>query len=468
MKGLVLYFNEEKGWGRILGEDGKKYHAHFSKIVGRDSKILWERETVNFDSINPRKDGQLDQAINIRPEDLTEYEYYQIYKNPFDPYNPINKPEKFAGRRRPLKDAVTSLLNNNSILITGDRGIGKTSFANQIVYIAEGDDYLLKKINIELENIKKFDYAVISINGYEGIELRDIAGNIIREYIKNYDLEKKKEIEHEINLKIYKTKIRSISKKDYENFIDIFNYDMTKIHDVLCNKNGLLILIDEVENIDPESNFASFVKNVSEYFNRERKKISFIISGIPCATTRLFLQHPSFFRLLNHIELKELSAIESYELLDIFMKKQKKRINNMTKARICQLARGYPVNLQLLGFYTYQIDSNNNITKDDLDVALDFIVDKVKKEEFLNRHESIGFGLPEMILKHTFKYKFSDNITFEKIKESFSEYDPDSIQEALELLVNKELIQKAKKGEYYIKDQLFLFYLKKHYGYYEK
>lgn len=465
MKGLVTYFNEEKGWGRIYGEDGRDYHAHFSKIIGRASKILWERETVFFDSIPPRHEGQLMQAISIRPEDTKATDQISIYRNPFDPYNPINNPQKFAGRKRYIHEAASALVNNNNILITGERGIGKSSLANQMVYIAEGDNYLLDKTGIKLEEVKNLDYAAISIRGHKNMSIMEMAGNIIREYVKKYDLDEKKQIEHEIDLKIYKSKIKNIiTNKGYDNLLDLFNYDIIKIHDILNRKSGLLVLIDEIENFNHSVNFAGFIKNINEYFVTERKRITFIISGIQCSITDLFLQHPSFLRLFKPIELKELSPIESYELLDIFMSEQRKRITSYAKSRISQIATGLPVNLQLLGYYSYQIDSNNNITKEDLNVAIDFIISKVKKEEFITRHESIGFGLPEKILRHTISYNPNDTIIFEKLVKIFHEYNEEDLLDAIELLLSKELILRLRKGEYYIKDQLFYLYLKRHYS----
>lgn len=46
MKGTVKWFNEEKGFGFITGEDGKDVFVHFSQINKNGFKTLKENEEV--------------------------------------------------------------------------------------------------------------------------------------------------------------------------------------------------------------------------------------------------------------------------------------------------------------------------------------------------------------------------------------------------------------------------------------
>ncbi|MGL5544558.1 MAG: cold-shock protein [Cetobacterium sp.] len=62
MKGTVKWFNQEKGFGFITGEDGKDVFAHFSQIQKDGFKTLNEGEEVTFDVTEGAKGPQ---ATNI-------------------------------------------------------------------------------------------------------------------------------------------------------------------------------------------------------------------------------------------------------------------------------------------------------------------------------------------------------------------------------------------------------------------
>ena len=60
--GTVKWFNADKGFGFITGEDGKDVFAHFSAIQTDGFKSLDEGQAVTFDT----EEGQRGlQAVNI-------------------------------------------------------------------------------------------------------------------------------------------------------------------------------------------------------------------------------------------------------------------------------------------------------------------------------------------------------------------------------------------------------------------
>lgn len=48
-KGTVKWFNAEKGYGFITGEDGADVFVHFSAINGEGFKSLEEGQAVTYD-----------------------------------------------------------------------------------------------------------------------------------------------------------------------------------------------------------------------------------------------------------------------------------------------------------------------------------------------------------------------------------------------------------------------------------
>ena len=49
MNGTVKWFNGEKGFGFITGDDGNDVFAHFSQIQGEGFKTLEEGQAVEFE-----------------------------------------------------------------------------------------------------------------------------------------------------------------------------------------------------------------------------------------------------------------------------------------------------------------------------------------------------------------------------------------------------------------------------------
>ena len=61
-KGTVKWFNAEKGYGFITGEDGNDVFVHFSAIVGEGFKTLEEGQKVTFDTAEGNRGLQ---AVNV-------------------------------------------------------------------------------------------------------------------------------------------------------------------------------------------------------------------------------------------------------------------------------------------------------------------------------------------------------------------------------------------------------------------
>lgn len=55
MKGTVKWFNAEKGYGFVTGEDGKDYFAHYSQIQSDGYKSLEQGQAVSFDVVEGPK-----------------------------------------------------------------------------------------------------------------------------------------------------------------------------------------------------------------------------------------------------------------------------------------------------------------------------------------------------------------------------------------------------------------------------
>ena len=64
-KGTVKWFNNQKGYGFITGEDGKDVFVHFSALQMDGFKVLDEGEEVEFDVVNGEKGPQAANVVKL-------------------------------------------------------------------------------------------------------------------------------------------------------------------------------------------------------------------------------------------------------------------------------------------------------------------------------------------------------------------------------------------------------------------
>ena len=64
-KGTVKWFNAEKGYGFITGEDGADVFVHFSAIQGDGFKTLDEGQNVEFDIVEGPRGPQAANVVKL-------------------------------------------------------------------------------------------------------------------------------------------------------------------------------------------------------------------------------------------------------------------------------------------------------------------------------------------------------------------------------------------------------------------
>jgi CspA family cold shock protein len=62
LNGTVKWFNNQKGYGFISGEDGNEYFVHFTGIAGNGFRELVENQKVEF-NVEDGDKGQ--KAVNV-------------------------------------------------------------------------------------------------------------------------------------------------------------------------------------------------------------------------------------------------------------------------------------------------------------------------------------------------------------------------------------------------------------------
>lgn len=64
-QGTVKWFNDKKGFGFIIAEDGKDVFVHHTAIEGEGYKTLKEGEKVQFDVVKGPKGDQATKVVKL-------------------------------------------------------------------------------------------------------------------------------------------------------------------------------------------------------------------------------------------------------------------------------------------------------------------------------------------------------------------------------------------------------------------
>lgn len=200
--------------------------------------------------------------------------------NAFTPAKEISDAEKFAGRREFVNDAYYGLMTDGANLaIVGGRGIGKSSLARQIINISQGDNSLLDKL--EIHNDEKLDF--LSIYLACGNKIKTINDLLIRllttqdcllEWIYDIPSAKKElgKISGGLDVKIAKigsevadetTSTKAIQAHEID---VVFQNVIFEILKAKIAKNGILIVIDEFDQIEDPSGFAKLIKSLATIY----------------------------------------------------------------------------------------------------------------------------------------------------------------------------------------------------------
>ena len=290
-------------------------------------------------------------------------------ENAFQPAKEADTTERFAGRRDEVEDCYRGLLTDGShIAIVGNRGIGKTSLARQLVNVANGDNALLEKLEIPADDpleFLSFYFAcgntvrstdellerLLTSSGCLADWIYDIprAEALMRSYSPRFGV---KALGLDIGIggerQTQTTTERAITSHSIDT---VFSNVVSAMISADLARNGILIVIDEFDQIDDPSGFASFLKALSTNV----PKIKFCIVGVASDIHNLMKEHLSADRLFSGsiVSVPPMSVDELTAIISIAEELVQHEIafTLAAKMRVAALAQGHPYMVHLIGKY---------------------------------------------------------------------------------------------------------------------
>lgn len=235
------------------------------------------------------------------------------YLNPFSPDLPIDDPSRFSGRFNEVDSVVDSLYQlahktPAHTIITGDRGIGKSSLLLQIRKLAEGNKTLTDKLKIDV-GVDKFEFLCFWHDCATDQTPSDLASGILTQ-IQSKVSKIFKNLNLELNLGgFFKLSEKDNSVKSVGQVVELFCTELTKA----CKKAeeirnmGIILFFDEVDRVKANTGVATFFKLSAERLFRDKvKNISFFAAGITGAIQNLEKEHRSISRTFKDVPLPKL------------------------------------------------------------------------------------------------------------------------------------------------------------------
>lgn len=330
--------------------------------------------------------------------------------NPFNPNSPIG-PGMFAGRYDELITTEKLLIQTKAnkghgFLLTGQRGIGKTSLLNLLKYKAEG--YI--KVNGQNLNFLVVDIDITK-DTTQQILIKKIEIALKRKLAKT---EKTRAVFGEIwsfigRIEAAGVKVNTNSTSDNELIFEEFCYSLadtlnrvTKTTDKSkfdSSYDGLLIMIDEADNACPELDLGTFVKLLYERLQKEKTQHLMVgIAGLPNTKQVLSNSHPSSIRIFDELVLDRLEESDIKYVINRVLEQSKEingfetKISERAEKLLINLSEGFPHFIHQYGYCAFDLSDGKKITEKNVidgafgnNGAIEKIGDKYYRDDYYNK-----------------------------------------------------------------------------------
>lgn len=295
--------------------------------------------------------------------------------NPFTPNSPID-PEYFAGRIDEVMKIQAALNQTRHgrtqhILLTGERGIGKTSLGLFARFIAQKPNEILKT---------EFRFATAYYTVERDQSLVDVCRGLTTKLLQNVEQGLAKKCTERLkNLKLHfaihvpgvgeitvdpekAPDTRARLYADFEKAIEEAWDELKSTY------NGILLVVDEIHNLKTFDGAGSFFKVVSEAWAVDGyRNAMFAVIGLPDVPANISKDDPSAPRIFSYVELKRMTTDECLNIVRGCLAKSEKRIEDEAAIRIAARSGGFPYFLHQLGYDAFETDRDGIIDAQDLD-----------------------------------------------------------------------------------------------------
>lgn len=380
--------------------------------------------------------------------------------SPYSPTEPISDLEKLVGRSDALRKAITLIYSGRNLVVTGDRGIGKTSFINILCELFRKEDYYGTFVP-KAYQFKTFFVAICSC--IETTNIESLIDTLLRSLTRSTGLsvlsEKKKSWSLGAKVAPFEAKISEDHKESRPDIpISLFVDTVAKLfnHKKNVADFSLLFTIDEADQLNADVKIGTFIRSSKEMLRNEGfENISFILSGQKNLLLRLTEEHPSVPRAFEDMWLPPLSNEGCCRIIEIGENECQFEFDAGIRKLISKSSRGFPAVVHRLAESCFESDKDNYIDLFDFEDGLSAAIKRVRGEEALSAIEADAGNVGKEIL--VLLSDCSEFLHQRKIIEQLR-YEKDSTLNAINYLIKLNIIE-TENDSFRISDRLLSAYI---------
>ena len=285
-------------------------------------------------------------------------------ESPFSPGRPV-QPEYFVARIKEiqrLERAVRQTVSgrNENIFITGQRGIGKSSLAGFIRYLAEKEHNLIGS-HCFLGGVRSLGDMMRVIfqrllQDCTDKSMFDKLRGVFSSYIKELTF---------FGVGVEFTRDKSELQTLVDNFLPV----MRNVYDqILSNgRKGLVLILDDLNGISDVPQFSQFLKSFVDELATSGKPlpIFLVLVGLPERRNELIKHQPSVARIFDVVDLPTMNQSESEEFFHGMFGKEDITLTSEALSMMVGLSGGFPMRLHEVGDAVFWQDSDMRIDESD-------------------------------------------------------------------------------------------------------
>jgi hypothetical protein len=335
--------------------------------------------------------------------------------NPFQPNSPVH-PGMFAGRLAEVERLEGALLqtraaNPKSIMVTGERGIGKTSLLTYLRFVSQG--------HLDL-NGTKLNFLVVHSDISPSTTQLGLVARVQREVERQLA---KTEATRSFLKSAWEVvrrseaagiKLGGPAELHPEVLPDEFASSLAETAARICDPqgeifgaryDGIVLMFDEADNAAPSLDLGAFLKLLVERLQRrDCLNVSIVLAGLPELREVLMKSHASSLRVFEELKLGRLPIDDVKRVIMGGIERANQNnvrqtsIEDVACDSLARLSEGYPHFIQQFAYSAFDGDKDDVISDDDVwntalsaGGALELIGDRYYRDDYYSKIQTDSY-----------------------------------------------------------------------------